>query len=96
MTDPDPRTDDHDERRLDGNAAGGALRTIFAMDVTGAIRTCGGCGTAAPLGEHPAFLDAPGTVLRCPGCGDVALRIVTAPGRVYLELAGTRLLELPA
>ena len=33
-----------EEMRLDGNAAGGVLREIFARDVTAALARCGGCG----------------------------------------------------
>jgi uncharacterized membrane protein len=37
--------------RLDGNAAGGLLAEVFALDVTSASLTCGGCGAVGPVGE---------------------------------------------
>ncbi len=35
---------------LDGNAAGGLLRELFAIDMTEAQITCGGCGAIAAIG----------------------------------------------
>ena len=56
-----------EELRLDGNAAGGVLRELFAQDMTAALGTCAGCGTTgadrhAPRvrpwhGHHPAVSD---------------------------------------
>ena len=35
---------------LDGNAAGGRLRELFALDVTAAEIICDGCGAVAEIG----------------------------------------------
>lgn len=69
-------------RRLDGNAAGGTLAGLFAVDVTTASSRCASCGTTSMLGAHHLYADAPAMVLRCPTCTEVgaALRI---PGRAH-------------
>ena len=85
---------DEDSRRLDGNAMAGDLDSLFGFELTTAIRTCASCPHTGPLGEHMAYLDAPGAVLRCPGCGGVALRIVQAPDRLWIEMQGTAALEI--
>ena len=38
---------------LDGNAAAGLLRELFALDVTIAEITCGSCGVVAEVGVGP-------------------------------------------
>ena len=73
-------TELHQGSELDGNAMAGDLREIFAVDVIATLRLWG---------------PAPGQVGRCPHCDDVVLRMVTAPGRVFLDLRGTVRLELP-
>jgi hypothetical protein len=80
---------------VDGNAMAGDLREIFAMDVTAATVTCGGCGRAGAVATLRLWGRPPGIVARCPQCEDVVLRIVRAPDRVYLDLRGALLLELP-
>jgi hypothetical protein len=84
-----------DERRLDGNAAGGVLREVFALDPTTAVSTCAHCGRPAPLGEHLVYADAPALVVRCPGCLQVVLRCASDSGGVRLEMSGVRLLRMP-
>ena len=37
-----------DAAPLDGNAKGGLLTELFALDLTAAEITCGGCGAVAP------------------------------------------------
>ena len=86
--------DGSSDRRLDGNAAAGALRELFAVDLTAALCTCAHCGATAPLGGHDLYADAPALVLRCPGCTAVVLRYAAAGGRVRLDMVGTRLLEV--
>ena len=83
-----------DDRRLDGNAIGGQLNSLFGFEMTAAIRTCGGCDHTGPVAEHPAYTDGPGAVLRCPACGCVALRIVESPDRVWIEMKGTAALQI--
>jgi hypothetical protein len=80
---------------FDGNAVAGALAEVFAVDVTVAIGQCAGCGRTAPLADTRAYTHAPGVVVRCRGCDGVLLRLVTAPGRVWLDLRGMTRLEIP-
>jgi hypothetical protein len=80
---------------LDGNALAGPLRELFAVELTAAVGTCAGCGRTGPLAEDPLYADAPGLVLRCRGCEAVLLRLVTGPGRSWLELRGLAVLEVP-
>jgi len=79
---------------LDGNAAAGDLRTIFAVDVTTATGQCAGCGRTAPLGSAQLYNQAPGMVARCTNCDAVLLRLVTAPGRAWLDVRGLTYLQL--
>lgn len=93
MSTPDPATE---QRRLDGNAAAGPLRDVFALDLLAARCTCGTCGSTAALAEHLVYADAPALVVRCPGCSAVVLRHGTGGGRVRLELSGLSLLVFDA
>jgi hypothetical protein len=79
---------------LDGNAAAGDLRTIFAVDVTAATGQCAGCGQTAPLGTAQLYNQAPGMIARCSSCESVLLRLVTAPGRAWLDVRGLTYLQL--
>ena len=79
---------------LDGNGMAGLLAEVFGADVTAVVRSCGSCGTAAPVGAHRAYRGA-GVVLRCPGCEDVAIRIVQLPDRTVVEVRGAWVVELP-
>jgi hypothetical protein len=54
-----------DELMLDGNAVAGLLQEVFAVEMTTAVGTCGGCGTAGPVGAAHVYRGA-GIVLRCP------------------------------
>jgi Family of unknown function (DUF6510) len=78
---------------LDGNGVAGLLAEVFGAELTAVVRTCGGCGTAAPVGAHRAYLSA-GVVLRCPGCADVAIRIVRLPDRDVVQVHGSWSIEL--
>jgi Family of unknown function (DUF6510) len=82
--------------RLDGNAVGGLLREIFALELTTARSTCRACGRIAEVGALIVYAHAPGVVLRCPACEAVLMRVVRGGGRIWLELAGMRSLELRA
>jgi hypothetical protein len=82
-----------EEMRLDGNAAGGMLADLFAMDATGASATCAGCGSVAPLGALPEYGQEMGVVLRCASCDTAVLRIARTPGR--LHFSGVSLLMIP-
>ncbi len=79
---------------LDGNAAAGVLREIFAVEMTTSPAECTGCGREGELGALLAFVQAPGLVLRCPGCEQVMLRIVQTPEATYLDARGVVALRL--
>jgi hypothetical protein len=82
------------ERKLDGNAAGGVLHTIFPFDMTLAQTTCVGCGTTNAIGALAAYMHGMGTVLRCPSCDNVLLRVAHANGRYWLDMRGVRALQI--
>ncbi|HMC56389.1 MAG: hypothetical protein DMD35_19395 [Gemmatimonadetes bacterium] len=84
-----------EELRLDGNAAGGVLRQVFAEDVTAALATCAGCGTSGLVGSLLEYGHGMGIVLRCPKCDSAVLRIARARGRLHVDLSGVRLLTIP-
>jgi hypothetical protein len=83
------------ERRLDGNAAGGVLMEMLAVDPTTAFVTCAHCGQGALLAEHLVYADAPALVLRCPGCMQVVMRCASDGAGRRLEMSGVRLLAAP-
>jgi ribosomal protein S27E len=73
---------------LDGNAAGGLLREVFAFDATAAQITCAGCARMVPMGELRLYAIELGAILRCPSCGEVVVRIARTPRGVWLDLQG--------
>ena len=79
---------------LDGNAAAGLLREIFAVELTVSPAECANCGREGELGTLLAFVQAPGLVLRCPACEQVMLRIVQTPEATYLDARGVVSLRL--
>jgi Family of unknown function (DUF6510) len=79
---------------LDGNAAAGELRDVFAVDVTAAGGRCATCGRTTVLADVRLYVHAPGLVARCRGCDEVLFRLVRAPGRAWLDLRGLSYLEL--
>jgi len=79
---------------LDGNAAGGELSRIFAMDITSAEGQCANCGGKRRFAEAHLYLQCPGLVARCALCGHVLLRLVNAGGRLLLDLRGMTYLAL--
>ena len=82
--------------KLDGNAIGGLLGEIFALEMTTAATTCGGCGAINTVGRVDVYTNAPGVVVRCPSCHNVLMRVVRGKGRYWVELTGIRCLELAA
>jgi len=84
-----------EDMRLDGNAAGGVLRELFARDITAAIATCSGCGLIGPVGALLEYGHGMGVVLRCPTCNHVMLRVAHTPGWVRLDASGISLLSIP-
>jgi hypothetical protein len=83
-----------EEMRLDGNAAGGALRELFARDVTAAIATCAGCGATRPVGALLDYGHPMGVILRCPTCDTVILRLARTPRQLRVDATGIRLLVI--
>jgi hypothetical protein len=80
---------------LDGNAAAGAMREVFAVDITAAIGQCAGCGDSGVFAEARLYVDAPGMVARCRKCDDVLLRVVSTPNDTYLDFRGLTYLRVP-
>jgi hypothetical protein len=87
---------DETQLRLDGNAAAGMLREVFAYDMTRARGACASCGAVAELGSQLAYMYhlSPGAVLRCSACQQVLLVFVHAGGRYRLALRGFSWLEI--
>ena len=79
---------------LDGNAAGGELSNIFALDVTAAEGQCAHCGATKPFAEAHVYVRGPGLVARCAVCEHVLLRFVKAGQRAFLDLRGMTCLIL--
>jgi hypothetical protein len=80
---------------LDGNAAAGDLAGIFTFDATVAVTTCAACHRTHAVATLHAYLQAPGLVLRCASCDAVQMRLVRSIERVWLDLRGVDLLEIP-
>lgn len=85
-----------DARRLDGNALGGPLAELFALDLTAATIVCAHCGGQAPLGAYQVYADAPALVVRCPSCAGVVMRCASDRRGVRFEMTGVRLLTVVA
>jgi len=84
-----------EEMRLDGNAAGGALRELFAGEVTAARATCSGCGAVGPVGALLEYGHGMGVVLRCPVCDTALLRIARSRGWLHVDVAGMSFMMIP-
>jgi hypothetical protein len=80
---------------LDGNAMGGALGELFAVDVTAAVGECASCGTSAVIGAARVYPSGPGMVARCSTCDEVIVRLVRGADRAWLDLRGVSCLEVP-
>ena len=89
---------DEGQLRLDGNAAAGLLREVFAGDVTGSPGACAACGVVAQLGAQHLYMAtlAPGAVLRCSSCDNVLVVVVRTESRLRVGLAGLRWVDLAA
>jgi len=85
-----------DEQYLDGNAAGGVLRQIFAVEMTTAEVICANCDAVGPIGAALVYATAMGMIIRCPSCGEALMRIAHGPQRYWLDFSGTRLMQLGA
>ena len=82
-----------DERRLDGNAAGGLLGEIFAFEMTTAQGTCANCGTLSRVGQTMVYGHDMGTIVRCARCDNALIRVGRGPGRYLLDMRGVRCLQ---
>jgi ribosomal protein L40E len=83
-----------EERRLDGNAIGGAMLELFGTEMTVAPGVCAHCGAREQLAATDVYVHAPGIVVRCRHCEGVLLRIVRGHDRTWLDLSGLASLEL--
>jgi Family of unknown function (DUF6510) len=79
---------------LDGNAVGGLLLELFGTDLTAAPCVCDGCGARDQLARLDVYVQCPGVVVRCRHCGAVVITIVRGRTRTWVDLRGTRGLEL--
>ena len=87
---------EEEDLKLDGNAAAGLLREVFAFELTSARGRCDNCGAVAEIGAVMVYSNAPGTVLRCPRCGAVLMRIAGSEDRYWLDVRGITWLEIRA
>jgi predicted RNA-binding Zn-ribbon protein involved in translation (DUF1610 family) len=90
---------DHQEETglpVDGNAAGGLLGELFALDVTVAEITCSSCGVVAEVGETRVYGGVMGAIFRCPNCDSVVMRLVHTPVGIWLDMRGSRCLFAPS
>jgi len=81
-----------DDQRLDGNAAGGPLGEVFALETTALSATCAGCGRSGVLGAALLYESGPGSVLRCPSCDGVLVRYARIREELVVDLSGIGLL----
>jgi hypothetical protein len=81
---------------LDGNAAGGELSRIFALDLTAAEGQgqCANCGAKGGFADTHLYVDCPGLIARCASCDRVLLRLVNTGERTFLDLRGMSFLKL--
>ena len=79
---------------LDGNAAAGALREVFAADVTTAHIQCDACGSVGAVGSLRYYAAPMGVVLRCSNCAAILLRAVHTPHGRWLDMRGARCLRV--
>ena len=83
------------EMKLDGNAIGGLMAEVFGFEMTTATSVCRSCGAVAQLACVDVYRQAPGIVVRCRTCESVLIKVVRAPARIWIDLGGVRVLELP-
>jgi Family of unknown function (DUF6510) len=85
-----------DDMKLDGNAIGGVLLELFGTDMTASMGVCASCGAEGQVATLDIYMRAPGIVGRCRSCGAVMIRIVRSETRTWLDLSGTRTIEIAA
>ena len=79
---------------LDGNAAAGLLREVFACEMTLAPAQCVHCGTISEIGAMLLFGREMGAVLYCPVCRNVVMRAVQRNGEIWVDMQGVSCLRL--
>jgi uncharacterized Zn finger protein len=57
---------------------------------------CASCGAEDYVAKLEIYVHAPGVVGRCSSCGAVMIRIVRSETRTWLDLSGTRTIEIAA
>jgi hypothetical protein len=87
---------DESHLRLDGNAAGGMLRKMFADELTTARGACAACGAIAEIGSQHLYMQplSPGGVLRCRACEAVLMVLVHSDRRYRLGMQGLKWIEV--
>jgi hypothetical protein len=87
---------DETQLRLDGNAAAGMFREVFAYDLTVARGACASCGAVGQIGSQHLYMFplSPGAVLRCQFCQGILMVFVNADGRYRLGMQGLKWLEI--
>jgi len=81
---------------LEGNAIGGLLLEIFAVDMTSAEATCAACGAVRSVAETMVYFRGPGTVVRCRSCTSVLMVISRVRGLKCVDLSGIEALRVRA
>jgi hypothetical protein len=87
---------EEEDLKLDGNAAAGLFREVFAFELTTARGRCENCGAIAEVGAVSLYSNAPGIVLRCPQCESVLMRLAANGVRRWLDVRGITWLEIQA
>src|SRR5258708_20805040 len=87
---------DETQLRLDGNAAAGMLREVFAYDLSAAGGACASCGAIAEIGSQHLYMYplSPGAVLRCQFCQGILMVFVNAGDRYRLGMPGLKWLDI--
>ena len=87
---------DESQLRLDGNAAAGMMRQLFADELTTARGACAACGAIAPIGSQHLYMQtlSPGAVLRCSACQEMLMVLVHTEGRYRLGMRGLKWIEI--
>jgi hypothetical protein len=87
---------DDTQLRLDGNAAAGMLREVFAYDLSAARGACASCGAIGQIGSQHLYMYplSPGAVLRCQSCQGILMVFVHAGARYRFGMQGLKWLEI--
>lgn len=81
---------ERDALTLDGNAAGGLLGELFAVEMTAAVAMCDACGTEGEIGAARLYGGDMGAIFRCTTCDAVVIRLVRTPRGITLDARGMR------